>query len=155
MKYTLFLSHSSHDFEFVRAIQDAARPLDIIVYIYEDDLRPGENLPQKLLERIRSCDAMIVLLTHSGAVSSAVHQEIGAAKQADKLIIPISDEGIDPKKFPLLQGTEYLVLNRSNPADTLQKLTGRLSQLKNKADLNASIGFLILAALAIWAFRSS
>jgi hypothetical protein len=68
MKYALFLSHSSHDFEFVRAIQDAARPLDITVYTYEEDLRPGDNLPQKLLERIRSCEAMIVLLTHFGAV---------------------------------------------------------------------------------------
>jgi hypothetical protein len=155
MAYTLFLSHSSQDFDFVRAIQDAASPLRIAVYTYEQDLRPGDNLPQKLLERIRSCDAMIVLLTYSGAISPAVHQEIGAAKQANKLVIPLVDEGIDPKRFPLLQGTEYLVLNRSNPSETLQKLTGRLAELKNKADLNALFGFLIISALAIWAFRSN
>lgn len=155
MAYTLFLSHSSQDFDLVRAIQDAANPLGIVVYTFEQDLQPGNNLPQKLLERIRTCDAMIVLLTHSGAISPAVHQEIGAAKQANKLIIPIVDDGIDPKAFPLLQGTEYLMLNRSDLAETLQKLTIRLAQLKNTSDLNRVISALILAALAFLIFRSS
>lgn len=154
MKYTLFLSHSSEDLELVRAIQDAARPLDIEVYTYEQDLRPGESLPNKLLERIRLCDAMIVLLTEAGSISPAVNQEIGAAKQAGKIVLPIVDEGIDLMSYPFLQGTEYLTLNRSNPTQTLQVLTGRLGQMKNKADLHNLIGLVIIAALAFFASRA-
>jgi len=153
MAYTVFLSHSEQDFDLVRAIQDAATPLGVTIYTFEQDLQPGNNLPQKLLDRIRACDAMIVLLTHAGSTSRAVNQEIGAAKQANKLIMPIVDVGVDPKTFPLLQGVEYLTLNRANPAETLVKVTGRLAQLKNAADIGKLV-LLALAALALWAFRS-
>lgn len=95
MAYTVFVSHSGEDFDLVRAIQEAALPLGIAIYTYEQDLQPGDNLPEKLLERIGASDAVLVLLTQSGATSPAVQQEIGAAKHAKKLVIPLVDEGID------------------------------------------------------------
>jgi hypothetical protein len=153
MAYTVFVSHSGQDFDLVRAIQDAATPLGVTIYTFEQDLQPGNCLPQKLLDRIRSCDAMIVLLTQAGCVSPAVNQEIGAAKLANKLIMPIIDDGIDPKSFPMLQGVEYLTLNRVNPAETLLKLTTRLAQLKNASDWGLLI-FLAIAAVVFLASRS-
>jgi hypothetical protein len=153
MGYKVFVSHSGKDYDLVRSIQDAATPLGVTIYTYEQDLQPGCSLPQKLLNNIESSNAMIVLLTKDGSVSPAVNQEIGVAKRAGKLIVPIIDDGVDPMSFPMLQGCEFLTLNRANPSDTLLKLMPRLATLKSNSDWGILV-LIVIGALFLLFGRS-
>ena len=153
MAYKVFVSHCGEDFDLVQSIQRAATPLGVTIYTYEDDLQPGESLPQKLLENIESSNAMIVLLTENGAISPAVNQEIGVARRAGKLIVPVIEDGVDPKSFPMLQGLEFLTLDRANPAETLQTLTVRLAKLKIDSVWGVVV-LLIIAGVVFLVLRS-
>lgn len=150
MAYSIFISHSSEDYDFVQAIRDAARPLGVKVWAFEEHAQPGGNLSEKLVSRIESCSAVLVLLTHAGAASPAVNQEIGVAVKSQKTIIPVYGQGVDSRKFPLLQGLEHLELNTENPTETLLAVTGRVGQLKIAADRSNLIGLAILAGVGIW-----
>lgn len=154
MAFTVFVSYSAPDRELVQAIRDAAAPLQIKIYSYDQDLQPGSSLPDKLLKAIDASDAVVVLLTHAGANSPAVNQEIGAARLADKTVIPVIEAGVDPSRFTFLQGLEYQVLNRDNPTDTLLRLSTRLAALKGKKDnSNFWVLMLLIAAVVIFAGR--
>jgi len=51
---------------------------------------------------------MVVLLTEAGAVAPFVQQEIGVARGAGKLIVPIVQKGIDPNMLATLVGVERI-----------------------------------------------
>ena len=152
MPYTVFLAHSGADLPIVRAIQDAAKPLGVAVYAFEDDLTPGARLPDKLRTRIRGANAVIALLTEEAVASPAVNQEIGVALEAGKLVIPLIEETVDPTKLTLLQGLEHLSLDRSDPMGTLEKLWPQLLRLKKRHE-SEQLCRLVLAGLVIWAMK--
>ncbi len=127
--------------------------MDISVYSYDIDLRPGVNLPAKLINRIQVSDAVIALLTAQGAASPAVNQEIGAARQAGKLVIPIIEKGVDPARLTFLQGLEYEVLDRTNVSATIIRLTSRLGALKASNDRAKWIVATVVGGLFLWANR--
>lgn len=151
MAYTVFLSHSGSDLSLVRAIQSAAVSTGMQVYAFEDDLMPGADLPEKLRQRVRQSQAVVALLTAEGAASPAVNQEIGMAVEANKLVIPIIEDRVDPSRITMLQGLEYLVLDRTDPHRTVQQLMPRLLGLKEKHESGQALGMLLLAGLAVWA----
>jgi hypothetical protein len=151
--YTVFVSHGSADLEIATAIQDAARPLGVNVYTYEQDLQPGASLPKKLLDRIEAAHAVVVVLTRTGAESPTVNQEIGVARRAGKPIIPLVAADVDISRLALLQGIEHLPLNTENPSETLVALAGRLSRLRTSAE--RTIWLILIAAIGIWAASKS
>ena len=61
-----------------------------------------------MIKQIHGCDAMVVLLTEAGAVAPFVQQEIGVARGAGKLIVPIVQKGIDPNMLATLVGVERI-----------------------------------------------
>jgi hypothetical protein len=153
MAYTVFVSYAAEDRPYVDAIRAAARPLGIAVYSYDQDLKPGENLPAKLVSNIASSDAVVAILTARGAASQAVNQEIGAARSAGKPIIPLFEKGVDPAKFTLLQGIEHDILDRDDFNRTLIRLIGRLGAMKHRSDRNGWIVLAGLGGLLLWASR--
>jgi hypothetical protein len=64
------------------------------VYLAEHDVQAGESLAMNVRSAIRRSDAIVVLLTKSGAASAYVHQEVGVAVEAGKLVIPIVETGV-------------------------------------------------------------
>lgn len=164
MPYTVFVSHTGQDYDLVKAIQQAADAKNVQIYTYKQDPQPGENLPDKLQGQIRDSDALVVLLTESGARNPAVHEEVGIAKEVGIPIIPVLDEGeISLKEAPFLQGVEHLSFNRSQPLVTVQRLAKRLDSLarerqqklrrqeEQKRIQNQRALFFIGAALLLWA----
>jgi len=78
------------------------------VYLAEHDVQAGESLAMKVRSAIRRSDAIVVLLTKSGAASAYVHQEVGVAVEAGRPVIPIVETGVSgrPHQGALLREEE-------------------------------------------------
>lgn len=129
MVYTVFLSHSSADSKWVRWIKENAQGVGINVYLYEHDAQPGRLIADKVRTAIQQSDALVVLLTASGQSSTYVQQEIGAAKMADKPIIPLVQPGTKPD-LAMLEGVEYIPFDFARPKEALKTLLPHLQRLK-------------------------
>lgn len=136
----------------VLEIKKALKKAKISVYLAEEDLQPGKNLPNKVIHNIESSDCMVVLLTDLGIRSQFVNQEIGAARMVKKPIIPMVEKKIRRKISGLLSGLEYIVFDKSKPQEAIDKVVSYLSRLKTRLEVEIRKREDIVAALTIIAF---
>ena len=152
MEYTVFVSYSFKD----RALVTTLQSFDlngIDLYFAEADPQYGDQLPEKIEQKIESSDAMAVYLTKMGGESPSVNQEVGYAKRAHKRIIALVEEGV--AVGVLLQGIERINFTVDKIGDALGRLT---RYVKSKADdkrrsqllwLGVLVGLFGLAVVAI------
>lgn len=130
MKPKVFLSHSSRDARAVLMFRDQAVAVGMDVYLAEHDVQPGESLADKVRDAIRRSDAVVVLLTKSGAASAYVQQEIGVAVDAGKPVIPIVETGVS--SLAMLEGREYISFDPKHPEGAIRDLTRVLTALAER-----------------------
>lgn len=135
MGYKVFLSHSTKDRNLILSIRNHLSEAGISVYLAEEDLQPGTNLPQKIINNIKSSNCMVVVLTDAGIRSQFVNQEVGVAKAGNKPIIPMVEEKVKKKVRGLLEGVELIIFNKTNPKQTIKKVCSYVSSLKLKLEL--------------------
>src|SRR5438876_12207767 len=153
MPYRIFLSHTAADADLVADVKRAAKALDMEVYAYEDDLHAGANVGDKLLREIDACDALVALLTKAGSQRHAITLEVGCALKAGKPIIAIVEDGVDFQGYTLLQGREYVPLDRAKPQNALLAVQEALK--KHRSDqLSEAIAFGAMVVLAFIAIRA-
>lgn len=153
MSYKVFLSHSSADRAWADWIARSAAQIGLVVYLYEHDPRPGVLVAAKIQSEIQKSDALVVLLTPSGASSAYVQQEVGYAVASRRLVIPLVWPGIEKHSLAMLEGHEWVLFDPSNPDQALIRLLKYLGELKAKKD--ASQAILALGALIVSAFALS
>jgi len=155
MGLRVFISHSITDTEIVYDLYRWLRQNGIWTYVAEFYPAPGIQLPDKIARAIDNSDCLIAFLTVDGNRSEFVNQEIGYAKKAGKLIIPVAEEGVvKPKGF--LEGMEYIPFSRYDPADAINRAAHFLQQKavrteqeqRNRAILGGIAFVLGLIALA-------
>jgi len=154
MSYNVFFSHSSADRHWVERIVKSAQSTGISIYLHEYDPQPGRSIADKIKQRIRSCDAFVVLITPSSQYSAYVHQEIGFAEDIPKPIIPLVQPGTDERSLGMLQGREYIAFDLYNPDKAISTLLGHLQKLKGAKESGAAILVLATAALLLLAWKS-
>jgi len=125
----IFLSHATADRMLVEQIRSSIGSLATI-YCTEFDNQAGVNVHEKILQKIRDSDLLVVLLTVNGLQSSYVHQEIGAAKSAGKLVVPIVAGGTGPGELGMLEGIEYISLDPSASAEAISRLGERVLAIR-------------------------
>jgi hypothetical protein len=113
----------------VELLKQQIEALGVELYLAEHDPQPGRLLADKVSEAIGRSDAVVVLLTANGAAAPFVQQEIGIARQAGKLIVPIVQEGIDGNALAMLAGVERIEVDFTNPAEALATVTAKLQPL--------------------------
>lgn len=152
----LFLSHATRDEKLVAEVVSRLESAGVQTYLAERDGRAGDNVHSKIEAAIRRSDLVIALLTQAGGSSTYVHQEIGYAKRAGKLVIPVVTTGVADRGLGMLEGTEYILVDEAAPDIALLKLSERVTQLaraKNKRDqldaalLVVALGIVILTVL--------
>ena len=165
MSYKVFVSHSTRDMELVMSIRNELRKAGMIVYLAEEHLQPGKNLPRKIIENIKSSDCVVVLLTYMGNRSQFVNQEVGAARIINKPIIPMVEKRIEKKIGGLLAGLEYVLFDKANPKQAISKVVSYVSQRKLRLELEvrereeiftmiAAVAFIVFLAIVLYfAFR--
>ena len=130
--YNIFLSHSGKDEKLARRIKNKGESMGFNIYMYQDDIKPGKNLPYKLERQIRKSHAVIALITKNSIKSSTVQQEIGLAKGAKKWIIPMVQKDIEYDKLGFLQGLEYIVFDPNDNDIGMKSVNNYLEKLGNK-----------------------
>lgn len=141
----VFVSHSTKDIHIVEEFKKIIEPR-VEVYVAGYDAQPGNVLWGKIETNIKNSNCVVAIMTKNGSRSEIVQQEIATAKAHKIPVVPIVEEGVDPKG--VLAGIEYLKLDKRHPDQALKDASTYLRKLKKQAD-NKLIGFLVLAGLAI------
>ena len=158
MAFRVFISHSTADMDIVYELHTWLWREGLEAYVAEFYPTPGIPLPSKVAEAIDNCDCFIALLTANGNRSEFVNQEIGYARRAGKLIVPMVEEGVvKPKGF--LQDVEYIPFSRYDPTDAISRVAyflkeravRREEEERNKVILGIAafaLGLMALAAIS-------
>jgi hypothetical protein len=158
MGYRIFLSHSTQDRAWCEWLQSAATKMAMTTYLAEHDLRPGRPLADKVRTQIVASDAVVVLLSHNSANAPYVHQEIGCAIQAGKVVIPLVQPGVSRDSLAMLNGVEYIPFDFERPEagrDKLVQALVRLSQQQRPQAVERTVqAVLTCLALVLLAINS-
>jgi hypothetical protein len=128
----IFLSHNTRDRDWCEWLMAEAVKHGIKPYLAEHDQQAGGNLADKIEAAIDASAAVVVLITDNSVTAQYVQQEIGYARKAKKLIIPVVQTGITTEQLGMLQGVEYIPFDFENPHEGHAQLTARLRQLAVK-----------------------
>jgi TIR domain len=151
MAYRVFVSHASKDREWIEWITQQAGS-SITFYLAEHDLQLGKELAVKIQSQISKSHALIVFLTDATESAAFVHQEVGWAMKANKLVIPVVQEGIGEDQLGMLKGLEYLIFDFSRPEAGQRALMQHLRGLalqKAAKDLELQKTVMLIGALAL------
>ncbi|MEM2058884.1 MAG: toll/interleukin-1 receptor domain-containing protein [Thermoproteota archaeon] len=94
----LFISHSHKDKETASYIKSELRDFDIDAFVAHEDISPTEEWQKVILEKLKQCTGILLLLTEDFKNSDWTDQETGFALALNKIIIPIKIT-IDPYGF--------------------------------------------------------
>ena len=153
MAYRVFVSHSSADAAAVRRISTALERIDVTVYAYEDDPKPGTLLADKIKKEISASDALVVLLTSRGSASAWVQQEIGLAEMAGKLVIPLVESDVDRRQLALLTGREHVSYDAADPGSAMAQLSAFLTKAASKKAMRewlVGLGVIVFVLLGLY-----
>src|SRR5436190_8021074 len=92
MAYKVFISYATRDLSLVDQFKHMltyASDGSIEVYIAEYSALPGVVLGKDIMQAIQFCDLFILFWSSHSKVSEWVPQEIGIAKQAQRVILPV------------------------------------------------------------------
>ena len=147
MAFKVFISHSTSDLGPVYQFKYWLEVNAIQTYVAELYPQPGIVLPSKIANAIDWSDCLIAIMTKDGDRSAWVNQEIGYAKRANKLIVPVVEYGVDLKGF--LTGLEYVTFRRENPELAISEVINYLVKIKatKEQQENLKAGLMLLFAI--------
>jgi hypothetical protein len=145
--YSVFVSHSAKDGQFIEVIRGALRGTGARAYVAEEDVTPGAKLPKKIRTKIDDCDMFLLLLTENSAASSFVNQEIGYALGLEKFILPVVIGDTCPRN--LCADIEYIRFDPANPLPSIRTIRAVVKAKKSGEDLAdlAAAGVITLGIL--------
>lgn len=112
----VFISYSSKDIEFVRALHAVLRGSGIRPYFAEYDLAPGQELAE-LRSAIQQAHMLVLVWSEHARASEWVTQEVGIAMGSGRLVLPVVlNEGLGLPGF--LRDIKYVAAWR-NPLTAL------------------------------------
>jgi hypothetical protein len=99
-EYDVFLSHSSHDADFVRELAQRLRSDGVRVWLDQWSIEPGDSIPLRIDEGLRSSRTVLFFISQRAVASDWVTQEINSARFADPLnrtrrLIPVRLDDAD------------------------------------------------------------
>jgi len=154
MVLSVFFSHSTapEDSWIINSVENYYHTnpqLGVNMYVAERHPEPGRPISDKIMDRIRNADCVLLLLTENGIYSRMVNREYQSAIENKKLIIPLVEKPVEKEAQALLEGKEYIPFDRNNPRNTLNWLVKYLDDLKGKKDTNELIKNILIAGTAI------
>lgn len=144
----IFLSHATVDGDVVAKVKSAVGSLATI-YCTEDDGQAGTNVHAKIKRELDNSDVVIALLTKTAANSPYVHQELGYAQRAKKLIIPVISADVTNDQLAMLEGIEYIRIDEGSSADWLDRLTKRIEAVVRRYQLEMAAAGILLVVLGV------
>lgn len=122
---SVFVSYARTDHQTAQRFVGHLRSRGWHVLIDEDILQPGEVWNQSIAEEITRCDVVLVLISPASAGSSWVNQELVAAINARRPVLPVVIDsyniGEARRRFALLGDRQWLMFdNPAGPYDPVE-----------------------------------
>jgi hypothetical protein len=129
-----FISYSRVDSAFVLQLVRDLDKRDIHVWLDQLDIPPGVNWDNEIEKALDQCKSMIVVLSSVSAKSENLKNEVGAALERGKQIVPlVLAKGSVPLMINRLQREDFT----GDYAQALEKLVHRLSGGSRSQSLRA------------------
>jgi hypothetical protein len=93
----IFISHSSKDGKFARAICSALESRGLSCWISSRDVGPGESFMDAIVRAIGAAKVMVLVFSENANNSDEIKREIVLASNAKVTIIPVRVEDVAPK----------------------------------------------------------
>ncbi|HEX2905351.1 MAG TPA: TIR domain-containing protein [Phototrophicaceae bacterium] len=105
---TIFISHSSHDDEFVSQLYLKLRGHNYDTWIDHFHLVAGTHWDKEVEDNLRQCSTMILVLSPKGVASDEVRAEWDFFKESGRAIIPVMiEECVIPLRLRLLHYIKF------------------------------------------------
>jgi hypothetical protein len=108
-EWRVFLSHAHSDKEQVRRLANALRAEGITCWLDEEQIRPGDSIPQKIENGLQRSKRVAVCLSRAFSASRWVRAEYGPfiadeiSRDAGARVIPVVlDDQLDDQSVPML-----------------------------------------------------
>ena len=93
----VFISYAWPDKQFVRRLVEALKKSGVKTWVDDLELRPGDNIWDKVGAGLRQADAIVVVLSRAYSESKSVKRELGAfevndAEKGERRILPVLKE---------------------------------------------------------------
>ena len=161
-KTKVFLSHSSKDKTFVRALDQLLRSVGISTFLDERDVKIGEDIPQWIFQGIDSATHFMYVISRYSIVSEWVSEELSFAKMKEKeqkgiFILPILIDNVDipvairSKRYADLRESDYTQLKLSDPViQTILDSVGVPLEKKKEATISIPSDLPIISCEMKW-----
>ena len=122
----VFLSYGKDDTNAATIVHEGLKNMGIDCFFAPDDLSVGQDFRIKLMEKIKSCATIVVLISQHYHTSVYTDQELGIALGLDKRIIPICLDETIPYGF--LDGIQCICCNGASVSTQMDKLEEAILQ---------------------------
>lgn len=117
----LFISYSRADAAAVDDVISAVKRLGYGTFVDREQIKGGQLWWDRILAEIRRCDAMMVVVSHATAQSTASSSEREYARSLGKPIVPVMVQLVPYKQLPPdLAGAEVIDYIKPTEASALQ-----------------------------------
>lgn len=125
-KRSVFVSHASKNFKIADEVRSLLEERGVSCWIAPRDIPPGGQYGASIVEAIRDCTIVILLLTDEANKSVPVTNEIENAFRNGKTIVPIRLRDLKPSK-----GLEFFIANAQWVDAIVSPLKIRIEQIAN------------------------
>jgi hypothetical protein len=120
----VFISSSSHDEELARDLARRLRNAGLEPVTFRDH-SDRDNWRKKLREKIRTADAVLILVTPEALKSPWMMTELGMAEGMDRVVVPVS-AGVKARDLPLPLA-DFAIVPFDKVDDAIEMLAGKLT----------------------------
>ena len=110
MPYVVFISHSSSDSWVANQMAKEIEARGAKAWLDRHDIAGGDELRKQIMDGVRVCRELVLLLSPQSTESHWVSMEIGAALSQRKRVTPILHQ-LSHKDFGPLEGIRAVHLN--------------------------------------------
>jgi hypothetical protein len=131
-RIVVFLSHSvgAADQPILARLDAEFQNLGVGVYVAEREFSPTTPTV-KIRDAIASSQVVVVLLTSAGTSSAWVNTEVGIALEQGKPIVPLVEEGVEPKG-PIKE-RDQIRFSRDHLEDAVERVTRFIKAVREQA----------------------
>ena len=129
-----FLSYNSKDRVLAGHIKEMLEYFGISVFLAHSDIEGGNRWERAIIDKIRTCDVVLALLTPRFRRSKWTDHEAGMGIGASRQIIPLSVDGVKPYGFIARYQASKL-----NSAELAKSCKNIILAMKNKTKLREKV----------------
>ena len=152
----VFISYSTTDIHIVKMLGDHVRNFVDNIYYWDKDQQPGQHAWHSIYSWIDRSDIVIAIITdRTVSRAMSVGNEIGYAKKAAKIIIPLVSKEVKKTDLGCLKGITYIPIDQHDMNPALNAIKNYISSLKAKQKDDLQRALLVIGGILLIMFLMS